>query len=197
MIGPLTDDDEIGALLVFLANGTLAGDEKARVEAAVAVNPRLQAELATLQAIRARMQAEDLPQSPGEFGHARLMRDLAPELVPNLARASRPSRLWQGVAAAAVALFIVQTVLVRTGSDVRLADGGVETRSGPVLTVAFAGTATEAEIRALLLELDLTIVAGPSALGLYRVAARDEAALTIALSRLPASAVVESAEAEE
>lgn len=189
MTTPVTDRDDIGALLVFLANGTLAGAEKARVEAAVAADPDLQAELAALQAIRARMQAEDLPQSPGDFGHARLMRDLG--------REPRPGRLWQGVAAAAVALLVVQTVLVRTGSDVRLADGGVEAQVGPVMTVAFSGTATEAEIRALLIALDLSIVSGPSALGLYRVAARDEAARTAALAQLTASALVESAEAEE
>lgn len=184
--------DEIQALLVFLANGTLEGAERARVEAAVAADPALQAELAVLREIRGRMHEEAAPQSPGDFGHARLMRDLDREV-----RTQRPNRLWQGVAAAAVALMVLQFALTRSGDDVRLADGGVETQAGPVMTVAFAGTATEAEIRALLIELDLSIVSGPSALGLYRVAARDEAARMAALTRLGASDLVESAEAEE
>jgi len=184
--------EELSALLVFLANGTLEGAERARVEAAVAVDPDLQAELAVLREIRGQMQDEVGLQSPGAFGHARLMRDLDREVS-----AKRPSWLWQGVAAAAVALLVLQFALTRTGDDVRLAGGGVEVQSGPVVTVAFAGTATEAEIRALLLELDLSIVSGPSALGLYRLAARDEAARSAALDRLGASALVESAEAEE
>jgi anti-sigma factor RsiW len=191
MTGP--DDSDLSAMLVFLANGTVEGEEKARVEAAVAADPALQAELATLREIRARMQAEAVPQSPGAFGQARLLRDLDRE-----ARAARPNRLWQGVAAAAVALLVVQTLVVQTGSDLRLADGSVERAAGPVLTVAFAGAATEAEIRALLIELDLSIVSGPSALGLYRLAARDEAARAAALQRLSAATgLVESAEAEE
>jgi anti-sigma factor RsiW len=193
MTGPDDTDRELSALLVFLANGTLEGEEKARVEAAVAADPALQVELASLRAIRARMQDEALPQSPGAFGQARLMRDLDRE-----ARPLRSNRLWQGVAAAAMALLVVQTLVVQTGSDLRLAEGKVEVASGPVLTVAFAGTATEAEIRALLIELDLTIVSGPSALGLYRLAARDEAARAAALERFgAATGLVESAEAEE
>jgi anti-sigma factor RsiW len=192
MIAPNPDREDIGALLVFLANGTLDEAERDRVEAAVAANPDLQTELASLRAIRSRMQDEPLPQSPGAFGLARLMRNLDRE-----ARPAQSNRLWQGVAAAAVALFVVQALWVRTGDDIRLADGGVEAQSGPVLTVAFAGNATEAEIRALLIELDLSIISGPSALGLYRLAARDEAARTAAIARLTASPVVESAEAEE
>jgi anti-sigma factor RsiW len=189
MTGP--DRDEISALLVFLANGTLEGEDRARVEAAVAVDPDLQAELAALRAIRARMQAEPLPHSPGAFGQARLLRDLDRE-----ARTARPGRLWQGVAAAAVALLVVQTALTWRDDGLRLADGETAAAAGPVLTVAFAGTATEADIRALLLELELTIVSGPSAIGLYRLAARDAAARATAVERLGSSPLVESVEAE-
>jgi anti-sigma factor RsiW len=185
--------DEISALLVFLANGTLAGDDKARVEAAVAADPGLQAELDTLRAIRATMQDEALPQSPGAFGQARLLRDIARE-----ANATPRTWLWQGAAAAAVALLVVQTALVWRDDGLRLAGGETEIVSGPVLTVAFSGTATEADIRALLLELDLSIVSGPSAIGLYRLAAKDEAARVAALQRLgAATGIVDSAEAEE
>jgi hypothetical protein len=179
-------------LLPFLANGTLQGEEKARAEAAVAADPALAAELATLRAIRAAMQEEALPQSPGAFGQARLMREIARE-----AKASRPGWVWPGLAAAAVLLLAVQTAVIWRDDGLRLADGGVETAEGPVLTVAFAGTATEAEIRALLLELDLTIVAGPSALGLYRLAARDAAARDAAVDRLGASLLVDDVVAEE
>jgi hypothetical protein len=185
--------DEISALLVFLANGTLAGEEKVRVEAAVAADSALRADLDTLRAIRATMHEEALPQSPGAFGQARLMRDIARET-----KAAPRNWLWQGAAAAAVALLVVQTALVWRDDGLRLAGGGNEIASGPVLTVAFSGTATEADIRGLLLDLDLTIVSGPSAIGLYRLAAKDEAARAAALERLgAATGIVDSAEAEE
>ena len=186
--------DEISALLVFLANGTLEGSEKVRAEAALAADPGLQAEIDVLKQIRTQMQSEAIERSPGEFGHARLMRDIAREAAP-----VRSSRLWQGLAAAALALLVVQTVFsLNGGSLVRLAGGGVESTDGPVLTVAFAGDATEAEIRALLIEADLTIVSGPSALGLYRLAAKDQGAREAALAKLnSAGGIIESAEAEE
>jgi hypothetical protein len=194
MTGPIgTDHEDISPLLVFLANATLEGDEKARVEAAVAADPALQDELATLREIRARMQEEALPQSPGAFGQARLLRDIDRET-----RTSRSGWLWQGAAAAALVLLVVQTVVYRMDDDLRLAGGPTELATGPVLTVAFDGAATEAEIRVLLIELDLTIVSGPSAIGLYRLAARDDAARVAALARLTAATgLVESVEAEE
>jgi anti-sigma factor RsiW len=186
------DRDDVAALLPFLVNGTLAGDEKVRVEAAVAADPGLQGELAALRAIRTQMQAEPWPQSPGAFGEARLMRDIARD-----GRIPRTGWLWQAVAAAAVVLLVVQTALIWRDDGLRLAEGSAETATGPVLTVAFVPTAAEADLRALLLELDLTIVSGPSAIGLYRLSARDEAARAVALERLAASPLVESVEAAE
>ena len=50
--------DEIEALLVFLANDTLEGEERAAVEAAVAGDLALQAELEALKSIRSEMQAD-------------------------------------------------------------------------------------------------------------------------------------------
>ena len=70
--------DEISALLPFLANGTLEGDERAEIEAALAEDAALQAELRALRAIRATMQAEE-SFSPGEMGLARLMRGVEAE----------------------------------------------------------------------------------------------------------------------
>ena len=64
--------DEIEALLPFLANDTLTGEERQSVEAAVNADPDLLAELAALRAIRQTMQS-DMVQSPGDMGLARLM----------------------------------------------------------------------------------------------------------------------------
>ncbi|MEO8530247.1 MAG: hypothetical protein ABI459_03420 [Deltaproteobacteria bacterium] len=188
------DRNEVEALLVFLANGTLEGDERAAVEAAVAADVGLQQVLAALTNIRTQMQSEDLSHSPGEFGLARLMRDVGREPV---VQAPSRVRLWQGLAAAAIAVAVVQFAFVNSSGTIRLAGGGTEVASGPTLQVAFKADATEGAIRQLLLDLDLTIVAGPSALGLYTVAAKDEAARDAAVTELSRAAIVESAEAVE
>ncbi len=204
MTNPIDDHDDrdTQALLVFLANGTLEGDEKTRVEAAVKADPQLQGELAALKAMRAEMQAQTPQATPGEFGLARLMRDIENE--PNQTNVpATVTRLgfWKGAAAAVIALIAIQTAAVLYAPDqiIDLAGGGAEAAvEGPTLTVTFAETATEAEIRSLLLRLDLTIVSGPSALGIYTLAAQDVSASDRALQQLRAATnIVDSAEQEE
>lgn len=194
--------DEIEALLVFLANDTLEGEERAAVEAAVAADPQLAGELEALKAMRAEMQAEDVT-SPGEMGLARLMRDIEAEATasagpPAANLPTAPSRLWKIAAVVLFGLVIAQTAYFGydRGADFELASG----EEAPVgaeytLRVAFAGDATEADIRALLLDLNLVIVDGPSAIGLYTVAALDEAAREAAETALQARGdIVESVE---
>lgn len=200
---PPMDRKEIETLLVFLANETLEGEEREAVEAAVAADPLLQTELKALKRIRAEMQAEDIGHSPGEFGLARLMRDIDGEQKAAQAQASvvRP-RLWQGIAAAAVGLLVVQGIWTMNrddGFDVIQAGGETEaTIEGPTLIVAFSEDATEATIRQLLLELDLKIISGPSAIGLYTLVAVDEASRDTALTRLSTeTAIIDSAEPGE
>lgn len=191
--------DEIGALLVFLANGTLEGEERRIVEEAVGSDPALAAELAALKALRDEMQAGDLPRSPGEFGLARLMREVRDEedQAP-AARSTVASPLWRIAAAVALGLLALQTVWVSTtrDPDATLA-GGEETAPAfeHTLRVAFVPTATETEIRELLLSLGLVIVDGPSAIGLFTLAADSADARAAALRALQAApAIVESAE---
>lgn len=183
---------EIAELLPFLANETLTGEERARVEAAVAADPALQAELAALRRIRAEMQAAPAPaHSPGELGLRRLMRRLDEEApAPQVAapRAAGPG-LWRIAAVVALALLAAQSALFWSGGggpDVELAGDAPVAARGPALTVAFVEDAPEGAIRALLLELRLEIVGGPSALGLYRLAAQDEAGAEAALAALRA-----------
>ncbi|NKB28552.1 MAG: hypothetical protein GKR99_13760 [Rhodobacteraceae bacterium] len=90
----------------------------------------------------------------------------------------------------AIAAFAAQSLFVWTGSgtgpDVELASGDATAVVGEGrLRVAFQPTAPEAEIRALLLDKNLVIVDGPSALGLYTLAVEDAAvddALAVLLS---------------
>lgn len=196
MSDPENRSEDAPDLLVFLANDTLDGEDRQRQLWAVDADPQLQAELAALKAVRAKMQAEEGAASPGEFGLARLMREV--NANPGQPKPAKSSP-WKLAAIAAMALLAVQVSMQQfaTGPDAELADGGPEApQTGPVLTVAFAPTATEQDIRALLLDLDLAIVSGPSALGLYTLAARDPEAAAHAQARLAeATGIVDSVEA--
>lgn len=200
--------EELALDLPFHVNGTLDPEAAAEIAAWLATDPAARAEAEALAAIRADMQAEDL-RSPGEFGLARLMRDIDREAAA--APAPRPAAtaaprvwLWKLAAAVALAAFLGQTwlglgrdggPLNMAGPRYGLAGGGdapgAAAATAPRLVAAFAPAATEAEIRALLLEAGVEIVAGPSALGLYRLAADDPAA---ALAVLRGAAIVESVE---
>jgi hypothetical protein len=173
----------VSELLPFHVNGTLTGDERAMVERTLGRDADLRAEARSLAALREAMQAEvagDAGRSPGAFGKARLMRDIdrieAARLVTATGsaqprRAAAPVRSM--LAAAAVAGLFAFAVGWFTASDTApytLASGGeVAAVQGPVLTLAFRPDATEAQIAALLRDNRLGIVAGPSAIGLYRV----------------------------
>lgn len=194
--------DEIEALLVFLANDTLDGPERAAVEAAVAADPQLAGELEALKAMRDEMQSEEAVRSPGELGLARLMKDIDAEAaapaVPEAANISTAPSFRKIAAVVMFGLVVAQTAYFGydRGAEVTLAGGEQEVvTSEYTIRVAFAADATEAEIRDLLISLDLTIVDGPSAIGLYSLAALDEAARADALAALQLrSDIVESAE---
>ena len=179
--------DEISALLPFLANGTLEGVERAEVEAAVDADPALQAELTALQAIRGTMQAEE-DYSPGEMGLARLMRDL-PKEEPQK-RVNRPW-VWQAAAAVLLAVVVGQTVLLDRDGPGGFELAGAE--DAPI-TAAFAADTPESDLRALLLSAGVEIVAGPSALGLYRLSPLEGTEISDAEAVLRGSGIVESLE---
>ncbi|MCP3969207.1 MAG: hypothetical protein GY717_02570 [Rhodobacteraceae bacterium] len=182
--------EEIGALLPFLANETLTGDERTRVETAVADDPALQQELQALRAIRATMQAED-SYSPAEIGLARLLRDVEKE-VPQK-RIHRPW-VWQSIAAALLVAVVAQTLLTQ-----RTADPGGYQLAGEdaAFVVGFSLDAREGDIRALLLDAGVMIVGGPSALGLYELAPIDGLSADSAGAILAASDLVESIDLPE
>lgn len=196
-----TTHQELELLLPFHANGTLSAEDAALVAAWLAEDEGAAATAADLAAMRADMQAEEI-RSPGEFGLARLMRDLdreaaapaaTPVAAPAAANSPRRPWLWQAVAAVALAAFVGQAYVgLRPGETARydLASAPAPV-SGPSLVVAFAPTATEAEIRDLLLASGVEFMSGPSSLGLYHVGGGD---LDQALAALRAAAIVESVE---
>ena len=203
-------NEHIHELLAFRANGTLEGEDLAMVEAALEADADLRAELAALTAIRSTMQAEEV-QSPGDFGLARLMRDVEAERSAAPAPAAANDnvvplmrlRIWQVAAAVVLAVgigfnlpqFGPATAPMDSAEAPMAAPTGFTLASGETaqadFTVSFAPDATEAEIRGLLLDAGLEIVSGPSALGLYGLAAMDDAATDAAFEMLSGSAIVE------
>ncbi|MBF9049725.1 hypothetical protein GTA62_00160 [Roseobacter sp. HKCCD9010] len=173
----------IEELLPFYANGTLDEAERAEVEAALAEDGDLRAELEVLVALRAAMQAEAV-QSPGEFGLARLMRDVEgtdqdviPTASPENVVPLRRLRIWQIAAALVLAAGLAQTVFVMTAPNqpgFELASGGTA-RGEAAFVVGFAPGTSEAEMRDLLLTAGVEIISGPSALGLYELTIFDDA----------------------
>ena len=183
---------EIEALLPFLANETLQGEERQTVEQAVAEDPDLQAELDALRAIRATMQAEETF-SPGEVGLARLMRDVEIS-APAAANTNARPRIWQIAAAVLLAVVLAQGAFMMRSTD----PGGFELAGGDAaLTVAFQPATTEADLRQLLLDAGVEIVAGPSALGLYQLALIEGVTLDEARAALQSSSLIESLELPE
>jgi len=204
-------NEQIHELLPFRANGTLTGADLAAVDAALAEDAELRAELAALTAIRDTMRAEDA-QSPGDFGLARLMRDVEaagrvaetpPVANDNVVPLMR-LRVWQAAAAVVLAVGIgfnlpqfgpgqqpeaVETAAPEAREGYSLASGGAAGDAD--FTIAFAPDATELDIRLLLLDAGLEIVSGPSALGLYGVVLLDSGAGDAAREALLASDIVE------
>lgn len=189
--------DEIVLDLPFFVNGTLTDAERAEVEALMAEDARVAAEVEALSAIREGMQAEDI-RSPGDFGLARLMRDVGregagPATLKDPVQAPARGWAWKIAAAVAMAALVGQTLyLNRPGNDRFELAGAAETGA---LLVSFAPGASEEAIRNLLVGSDLEIVGGPSALGLYRLDVVEGGDLAAATSALRAAAdIVESVE---
>jgi len=194
--------DDLNALLPFHANGTLAGAERAALDAALETDADLRADLAALCAIRDTMQAEET-QSPGELGLARLMRDVEAESRTDMAPTAANDnvvpiarlRIWQVAAALVLAVGLGLNMMPDAGRapdmDAEMSEAPAAAEQGFALasggaadfTVIFAPDATEAAIRALLLEAGVEITSGPSALGLYGLglleSGRDDAARSV------------------
>jgi anti-sigma factor RsiW len=194
----------IPELVPFYVNGTLSSEECALVERVLAEDPQLRDSARALARLRSLMQAQEPERSPGPLGRARLMRDIERQenaRVEDSLRAVPPRRYSSPFPSVLAAAVVAGLFALGVGwfsqtdtSPYQLASGGsVAEVRGPVLTIAFRPDATEAEIAALLRELRLGIVAGPTALGLYRIQAGESADLTELAARLRAAPqVVES-----
>lgn len=191
---------EIEELLPFYLNGSLSGDEHARVEAALAGDKGLRQQLEFLRAVSGAVRSDDpAAAAPGDLGLARLRRDIG-----QATGGRQPGRsVLRSVAALAAAFILGVGVMALWPSLGRGPEDAIyEQAGGPVakgaLIVAFRPGATAEQISTLLLSVDGAIVDGPSAIGLYRVDLPDGAdAGTVADRLLAASEIIESAQKAE
>ncbi|MCR9089334.1 MAG: hypothetical protein NXH97_21655 [Rhodobacteraceae bacterium] len=176
--------DREDRLLAYLQN-RLPAEEREEFEAEMAANRGLAAEVAALRAVRAELAAEDGLSRP-DAGWARLSAALDAESEP--ANLNRPVRLslWQAAGLVVAAVMLWQIAIVPNLTDPGDAEYQTvtEDRTGPVLQVIFDADASMGEISALLRSHDGTILDGPSALGLYRIAFPDAARRTAASAAL-------------
>ena len=168
-------DDDLRALLPWYLNGTLAADERARVEALLQRSAAAREELAGLRQLapavkQAEQQYSNAHSAPAELGWARLQRSLQQE--PATARRD----WWKPSLAAAAALVVALQlgILMRpapTDTDWQLQSGGQQQvlSGGYRVQLRFVEHAQWQQVRGLLLEVDAVLVDGPSALGIVQV----------------------------
>lgn len=183
-------------LLPWYANGTLAGDERTRVDRHLADCAHCRAELEFLESVRQEVRSLDHAQDPGELVRARLLQQV---------RRSRPARnRWLPAAlAASIAVIVLQAALltwVWAPLDTFTPLGHVPSTDA-VVQLRFAPEATERDIRVALEAVNGSIVDGPGTLGIYRVRldavrADDEARVAAAIRTLRESPGVVRAERE-
>jgi len=189
--GPLAERDELDALMPWFVAGTLSPKDRARVEAALAADPSLQASLRAAEAeFEAVLADNDARAVPGHDAIDKLMaridkagpavgRGVAATMVERLGRLLQgltPKTLaLAGAGLAALALVeagFLSRALVGSAEDpyhIASGPGGLAQREGAFVLVQFVDTATSGAIASYLRDLDAQIVAGPAAGGLYRL----------------------------
>ncbi|GAK46611.1 conserved protein [Tepidicaulis marinus] len=169
------EEDWLAAAVI----GTASEEEKAVAAALLAdeeTREAAKAEEAFLKALKSGVSegAEDM-MSPGAMGLQRLLRDIRAEKQDagngfSFAALPKAGRAFAVAASLALAVITGFTAARITGEEGSYRTAGLS--EAGTLQVIFEPSAAEGEIRALLLEHDLEIVEGPSALGVYRLAQR-------------------------
>jgi anti-sigma-K factor RskA len=179
------DDETVVAYVL----GRLSPQAAAALERRAASHAALAAEIAL---VRGLAHAEASRQAPRglELGWARLSRAVDAEAK------SRPRRwltqprfaAWQLAAAAAAVLVLTIGIgdlyPTRPETEAVYQTAGSDQGQAFAVQVAFAPSAREQDMRAALVQANAQLVSGPSALGLYVLVFRDEAARTEGMARL-------------
>ena len=158
-------------LLPWFVNGTLSDEGRHEVKQHLESCSQCQQEIALLQKMRAQVKEAPI-QSPGELGLNRLLNEVRHERAVTSVRTQSQSGWWRtGLAIAASLIIFIQAGLLLDAwflSKPMVPLAGPQ-QHGAVLQVSFEPTATEAQIRAVITQVDAAFIDGPSSLGLYRI----------------------------
>lgn len=209
-------NEHLESLLPEYVNGTLNEADRALIDDHLADDEALRQELEWLQVLSAHVKEETV-QSPAEFGLARLRASVSapdadsgsdetlsgpaksPSASDQAVSHQAPSgnvSWWRNIAVAAGLVLAVQTSFVMLDANQDLDPGYVAldgTPKGATLQVQFLDSASSGDITQLLNDSGLTIVHGPSALGIYRLQAENPER---ALEALESSALIRHAALE-
>lgn len=195
----LSAEDRSERLLGY-AKGLLPIEQSAEVEAAAAQSPEILEELEYYKGLARAAQLErDSTFSPGEMGWARLSRELDHlELTNTPPIAANDNGGFWRYATLALGLVILgqwafQSTRPSVANDPRYIPV-TEAMQEACAQITFAESATEGQIRALLVSQKASIISGPSSLGVYRLSFASPQACHQGVSSLTvATDVVESA----
>ncbi len=175
-------DKYIIELLPWYINNTLDEDENRMVAEALEKDDDLKKEYELLKSISTAMKTDEI-QTPGEIGLARLKRSMKTSTQSSHLTEQKNSTAtrWKFAAIAASLLLIVQVsfTLNQTSEQEYYQPLGSEKKLQDTIVVTFSPTATEQQIREILLASHAQIVDGPSAAGIYSVRSTTDIDLTI------------------
>jgi hypothetical protein len=188
---------ESALLMPFYVNRTVTSEERAQVAADLASNELMRREFEALEEIRITWQS--MPESeyhdcPGEEGLKRLLAEIGPDTVPPQpgafavpVPANTNAPIWARMAAlAAAAAFgaLLSVAVLQPSAEEPFAEmvsgPSIMSSVGPSFTVVFQPDASLEAISGALREQGLTVVDGPSAVGLFRLARVDGVDPTLA-----------------
>jgi len=165
------DSQHPDELLPWFVNGTLSGEELARVEKHLRECKQCDQEIQFFQQVRREVREQEVP-SPGELGLNRFLKQIRPEKTVPIPKPRIHIAWWRNPLAVAASLVIVIqfALLVSTWTP----NQTYTPLSGPkpegvILQIKFSATATETQIRQGLRSVNAVIVDGPSALGIYKI----------------------------
>jgi anti-sigma factor RsiW len=187
---PTADDAQRARLSAFV-DGRLPAAEAAELARAAETDAGLRAEIALVRALK-RAGVADRAGFDRHAGWKRLETALDQErrgLADRVVRARVPA--WGLAAAAAVAAVLGAALHATLTAPHGRSEDGYHLAEGPAAApwtarVVFAPDAAEADLRAALLAVEAQIVAGPSAIGVYDLSFRSDAARTAGVAALAA-----------
>lgn len=181
--------NETDEQLNLWANGKLPEAERLAFEQKMAEDPALAREANFAKALRQGMREEPVA-PPGALGLARLQKAIREERPGNPQVLPRKT-FWKPIAIAACLMLAIQTGLLlgpepwQEGTTVDVSPASGETvTADPRLQIVFNPSATMADIQTSILSVNGSIVAGPSALGIFRLQLPNDASPNEAAERL-------------